>query len=187
MVIVIFLIAFILGGIFLNYKLTRNKGAKHKSRMEGFQIKNEIENSKVIIYYEMSYIREKLSTKKYSKIIEHFGKNSLLERIWHNDSPEKEEESTGKYIIGKILLGKSDEIYLEKSHKSPLEAIKKAIGTKGGKITIILKREIFITSGDYTKKITFYPHVLLVYTKGNKDVFSPDNETIEKIEVFENE
>ena len=186
-VIVIFLITFILGGIFLNYKLTSNKGARLKGRIDGFHIKNEIENINSIVYYEMTEIRKKLSTHEYSEIIEHFSKNSNLDRVWQNDSPEKSKESFGKYTIDRIILGKSEEIYQENSYEFPLEAIKKVIGKNAVKITIVLKKKIAITSASYNKTLTFCPEILLTYNKGNKDVFSPNSEIIEKIEVFEDE
>lgn len=188
-VIVIFVITFILGGVLLNQKLISNKSTKLKSNKESFLIRKNLENINTIIFHEMSIIKEKLQSKEYTSIIEYFAKSSYDDRLWFNNIPEKNnDKSFNQYYINKIILGKSEELYTKYSTISTFTTIYNAIKNgKGGKITIILEKELEIYSDIYSKKLLLEPHILLVFNSGNTNVTSPDLESIEKIEVIEND
>lgn len=188
-VIVIFIITFILGGLLLNQKLVSNKSVKLKSSKESFLIRKNLENINTMIFHEISTIKEKLQSKEYNSIIEYFAKGSDNENLWQNNLLEKNnDKSLSQYCINKIILGKSEIIYTKHSTITTFTAINNAIKNgKGGKITIVLEKLLEINSDVYNKKLLLTPYVLLTFNNGNTDVTSPDLKSIERIEVIEND
>ncbi|MGF6906629.1 hypothetical protein [Fusobacterium sp. PH5-44] len=188
-VIVIFIISVMLGGLLLNQKLISNKFAKLKSNKEGFLIQKNLENINTLIFHEMSVMKEKLESKEYLSIIEYFSKNPENKSLWHNNIPEKNnDKSLSQYSINKIISGKSKELYTKHSSITAFTAINNTLKNgKGGKFTIILEKKIEFVSGIYNKKLLLKPYILLTFHDGNIDLTSPNSESIEKIEVIEND
>jgi hypothetical protein len=181
-VIVVFLITFMMGIFFINYKIVNGRSVRLKSKIEGYLEREEVNNIETIIFHEMYSIEDRIKNNIYKEATDHFIKNKEDMILWEIILPvDNNDYSLGGYKI-KSILSQKKEIFSDTLLVTPKNSILTVLNKgKGGEFTVNLEKTIKLHYNDVTNQMTFKISIIIEYNIGNTDITLPDAISIKEM------
>lgn len=175
---VFFIITFIMGTLFIGYRIVYSKGKRIISYLEGQKLNIDRENIETIVYSELYKIDLGINEGKFENSLDYFARSKEIERVWENKDGTIL-TSNGGYKIRKIFY-EGKEIYRAGNGNF----YSKLVTTlKNGRVKNSFKIELEKNIENREIKLKFIAKVVLEYKFQNINLEAPDLEKIEEVVV----
>ncbi|MDR1834809.1 MAG: hypothetical protein LBQ96_03315 [Fusobacteriaceae bacterium] len=184
LVITLFLLIFLLGLFFINYRMTGSRSARLKSFLESAGEGEDDRMLRKLTIHELESVEANIRNAVCAEAADYFIKTAEGRLLWVDEGGDwRETESNGGYRIKTVLSG-TKEIFPGASSLSPGETLTRVLEKgKGGKFTVKTEKIQSLSGENLQRRVCFLFILTVEYANGNENLTEPDGLTIGELEA----